>query len=102
MQPFIVREAPVYMKKTLLLLSTTVLLSSALCCREEEYAPSPLQPVACTLVPEPGPCNAAFVRYYYDPKEKKCKEFVWGGCNGVVPFATLQACLDCGCDQPNK
>ncbi|WP_375435625.1 BPTI/Kunitz-type proteinase inhibitor domain-containing protein [uncultured Hymenobacter sp.] len=90
------------MKKTLLLLSAATLLSSATCCREDVEMPSPSQPIACTLVPEPGMCNAAFVRYYYDPKEKKCKQFVWGGCNGVVPFVTLQECLDCGCDQSNN
>lgn len=85
------------MKKALLLLSATALLSSATCCREETDIPSPVQPVACTLVPDAGMCNAAFVRYYFDPKEKKCKPFVWGGCGGVVPFQTLQECQDCGC-----
>ncbi|MBA4146415.1 MAG: proteinase inhibitor I4 serpin, partial [Cytophaga sp.] len=31
--------------------------------------------------------------------EKKCKEFIWGGCGGVVPFETLEECKGgCQCD----
>lgn len=84
------------MKPTLLLLSllsaTALFIVSG--CQKDE--PS-LQPVACSLVPEIGPCNAAFNRYYFDPKEKKCKSFIWGGCGGVVPFLTLEECQECGC-----
>lgn len=54
-------------------------------------------PPNCSLEPEGGMCFAAFKRYYYDKKEKKCKEFTWGGCGGVVPFETLEACRDCEC-----
>jgi hypothetical protein len=54
-------------------------------------------PPNCTLEPESGVCLAAFKRYYYDNKEKKCKAFTWGGCGGVVPFETLEACRDCEC-----
>ncbi len=52
----------------------------------------------CALEPEAGLCNAAFPKYYYDPVEKKCKMFTWGGCGGVVPFQTLQECESCGCE----
>jgi hypothetical protein len=85
------------MKKTLLLLSATALLSSATCGREENDIPSPEQTAACSLVPDAGMCLAAIPRYYFDPKEKKCKQFTWGGCAGVVPFVTLKECEDCGC-----
>jgi Kunitz/Bovine pancreatic trypsin inhibitor domain len=54
---------------------------------------------SCSLKPETGLCMAALKRYYYDPVEKKCKEFVWGGCGGVVPFETLEACKSCECNQ---
>jgi hypothetical protein len=50
----------------------------------------------CGLVPETGPCKAAFKKYYFDKIEKKCKEFTWGGCGGVVPFNTLEECKSCG------
>ncbi|WP_324676937.1 BPTI/Kunitz domain-containing protein [Hymenobacter sp. GOD-10R] len=61
-------------------------------CQKESEAAVPEQ---CQLTPDPGPCNAAFVRYYYDPKEQKCMPFTWGGCGGTVPFNTLQECKDC-------
>jgi hypothetical protein len=49
----------------------------------------------CALVPDPGPCKALFKRYYYDKTDAKCKEFIWGGCDGVVPFETLDECETC-------
>ncbi len=51
----------------------------------------------CKLEPQVGPCNAAFSRYYFDQEENKCKVFTWGGCNGVVPFETLEDCELCAC-----
>ena len=54
---------------------------------------------SCYLKHDPGPCRMAIKRYYYDSREKKCKEFIYGGCNGVVPFETLEACQKgCGCE----
>ena len=53
----------------------------------------------CRLAPETGPCFASMPRYYYDREEKRCKEFTWGGCDGVVPFETLEACKACECNQ---
>ena len=49
----------------------------------------------CDLEPDSGPCFAAFRRYYFDREEQECKEFIWGGCNGTVPFETLEACRQC-------
>lgn len=51
----------------------------------------------CNLIPNEGICNAAFPRYYFDTDSMKCKIFVWGGCGGVVPFETLEACEACEC-----
>lgn len=88
------------MKNTLLLLLATALLSSATCSQQDtDPEPKPvIEPTPlCLLVPDAGVCNAAFVRYYFDPREKKCKPFTWGGCGGIVPFNTLQECKDCGC-----
>lgn len=53
---------------------------------------------ACSLEPEAGPCEALFTKYYFDQEENKCKEFTWGGCDGVVPFETLEDCKACNCD----
>ena len=56
------------------------------------------QGARCSLQPEVGPCDAAFIRYYYDQEDGICKEFVWGGCEGVVPFETLEECQEeCEC-----
>lgn len=49
----------------------------------------------CDLEPNSGPCFAAFRRYYFDKAEQRCKEFIWGGCNGTVPFETFEECLEC-------
>jgi hypothetical protein len=53
----------------------------------------------CLLKPDAGNCKAYMPRYYYDQKEKRCKEFIYGGCGGVVPFETLEACKQCECRQ---
>ena len=52
----------------------------------------------CYLAPDPGICKAYMPKYYYDKKDKKCKEFIYGGCEGLVPFETLEECKkQCGC-----
>jgi len=49
----------------------------------------------CDLEPDSGLCYAAFRKYYFDKEEQICKEFIWGGCNGTVPFDTLEDCREC-------
>jgi len=49
----------------------------------------------CELPPNSGPCFAAIPKYYFDQETKTCKEFIWGGCNGVVPFDTMEECQEC-------
>lgn len=48
----------------------------------------------CILKPEKGPCKAIYWKYFFDPKSKRCKEFIWGGCDGVVPFETEKDCKE--------
>ena len=50
--------------------------------------------VLCDLVPDSGPCKAYIPRYYFDQNSKKCKEFIWGGCQGTVPFETMSECMN--------
>ena len=51
----------------------------------------------CDLEPDVGPCRAAIPKYYFDKETQTCKEFIWGGCEGTVPFHTLAACEEtCG------
>ncbi|XP_013879353.1 kunitz-type protease inhibitor 1 [Austrofundulus limnaeus] len=37
--------------------------------------------VRCTQPPRTGPCRAHFPRWYYDPLDRKCHEFTYGGCD---------------------
>lgn len=74
----------------------------------EEPKPTPLPTVApttapditvdmskrCQLKPDPGTCKAYMPRYYFDESEGSCKEFIWGGCEGMVPFETLESCIE--------
>lgn len=53
---------------------------------------------ACDLAPETGRCRAAIPKYYWDAEACACKEFIWGGCGGVVPFETIEACEVCECE----
>jgi hypothetical protein len=46
----------------------------------------------CGLKPERGPCKAMFDKYFFDAGTNKCKQFTYGGCDGVVPFETQEEC----------
>lgn len=47
---------------------------------------------SCRKKPDRGPCKAIFEAYYFDSSSRSCKKFIWGGCQGVVPFKTLEDC----------
>lgn len=52
---------------------------------------------ACREKPARGPCKGMFQKYYYDRASDSCKTFIWGGCQGSVPFETLKECRNtCG------
>ncbi|XP_038132490.1 kunitz-type protease inhibitor 1-like [Cyprinodon tularosa] len=36
----------------------------------------------CVEPPRTGPCRASFTRWYYDPTDRKCQSFTFGGCDG--------------------
>ncbi|XP_066464743.1 kunitz-type protease inhibitor 1 [Eleutherodactylus coqui] len=36
----------------------------------------------CVELPDTGPCRASFSRWYFDPVEKRCMGFTYGGCKG--------------------
>lgn len=59
---------------------------------KKDLAIEEVNTAACNLKPDSGPCRAMIPRYYYDAEEGKCKEFTWGGCEGVVPFETMEDC----------
>ena len=72
----------------------TVLLSALISCNKT--CPSDLE--ACQLEPDSGPCEAAITKYYFDTDEEKCKSFLYGGCDGTVPFDSMEECLQCECN----
>ncbi|MCE5275024.1 MAG: BPTI/Kunitz-type proteinase inhibitor domain-containing protein [Syntrophaceae bacterium] len=42
-------------------------------------------------------------KYYYDSGSKTCKKFIWGGCDGVLPFETEEECnQSCGNERKDK
>jgi hypothetical protein len=51
-------------------------------------------PAECTLIPESGGCFAQIPRFYFNTQSGTCESFMWGGCDGVVPFETFADCLD--------
>ena len=53
---------------------------------------------SCSLIPNPGPCFAAIEAFYFDQETQQCVSFTWGGCNGVVPFTTLEDCEGAECN----
>ena len=80
------------MMKSVLL--SAFLLVVLVACSDRDETPDTI-PDQCQLVPDPGPCKAMIKKYYYDKTENRCKEFTWGGCDGVVPFDTLEDCKQC-------
>uniref|UniRef100_A0A674PPN7 BPTI/Kunitz inhibitor domain-containing protein n=1 Tax=Takifugu rubripes TaxID=31033 RepID=A0A674PPN7_TAKRU len=36
----------------------------------------------CLLMPDAGPCRAAFPMFFYDPSTDTCQSFIYGGCHG--------------------
>lgn len=52
----------------------------------------PALPAACSAKPESGRCRGAIPRYFFEERIGECRAFIWGGCDGVVPFDTFEAC----------
>ena len=73
-----------------------LLIFSLPSCGEEDKASTECMN-KCNQVPDAGSCFAAFRRFYFDKTTMTCDTFIWGGCNGVVPFETMEECLSCGC-----
>ncbi|XP_019716930.1 kunitz-type protease inhibitor 2 isoform X7 [Hippocampus comes] len=47
----------------------------------------------CLSSPDPGPCRAAFPKFYYDPATGSCQSFIYGGCGGNKnQFSSAEEC----------
>jgi hypothetical protein len=53
---------------------------------------TPLSKERCNLQPDPGPCKALIIGYYYDHSKTSCQSFNYGGCQGSLPFRSLENC----------
>ena len=53
---------------------------------------TPAQDPRCSMPPNPGPCKGLFEIYYYDQTKESCQPAMYGGCEGVVPFETMDEC----------
>ena len=69
-------------------------------CNQQRYCMVYVSMVSetCTQPKEVGPCYANMPRFYYDPSEGLCIEFVYGGCKGNDNnFLTMEDCTQrCG------
>lgn len=81
------------MKKLLLISVILIQLLSVIACKRNCAKSN-----RCDLKPDPGNCQAAIPKYYYNKWKNKAEQFVWGGCGGVVPFDTKEECeMQCVC-----
>lgn len=47
----------------------------------------------CSLPPEPGPCKAAVLRYYFNKSTLRCETLTYSGCGGNANnFKTKEEC----------
>ena len=53
-----------------------------------------LLPEECYLEPDVGPCDGICPRYFYNQESEGCEEFSWGCCEGLVPFDSLEECIN--------
>jgi hypothetical protein len=93
------KEEPAVLKGDIRICDGELMIDTGMAFDAPAYLFSKINTAACALKPDAGLCLAAFQRYYYDTVEKRCKVFTWGGCGGVVPFETLEACKSCECNK---
>ena len=46
----------------------------------------------CNMLHDQGSCEAAMPRAFFNSQTKKCEQFFYGGCNGSVPFDSVEEC----------
>lgn len=57
---------------------------------------------ACTLKKDPGNCEDASTKWYYDSKRNACKLFVYGGCDGNDNRFDTESKCKAECVHPHK
>jgi len=56
----------------------------------------------CSLQPVKGPCKAMIEKFYFDQSSKKCRAYFYDGCGPVVPFDTIEKCIEECEKQPQR
>lgn len=84
-----VLEKQLMVKKWLILGTMAFALSG---CVEETTGGSAALDERCLQKPDPGLCKAYIPKFYFDQETQSCKQFIWGGCKGSVPFDDLDTC----------
>ncbi|XP_072949798.1 BPTI/Kunitz domain-containing protein-like [Epargyreus clarus] len=70
--------------------------------RSTPYSPRVIDKT-CLLNPDHGPCRAEIPMYFYNPRERNCTVFTWGGCQGNGNrFDTRRECLTKCWSKPNE
>ncbi|KAL3195688.1 hypothetical protein MRX96_001810 [Rhipicephalus microplus] len=61
--------------------------------RKLEESQPHVNPFACYMPPDHGPCRASIPRYYFDNETQTCQEFTYGGCQGNANnYETAEQC----------
>ena len=48
---------------------------------------------SCNVPADPGPCRGSFLKIFYDPNARACREFRYGGCDGNANrFSNVPEC----------
>lgn len=88
-----------FVSVTSLFLSACNLVSTDLSPAVEANTENPLPistikelPAKCSEVGAAGPCESLSMRVHFNQATNECELFHWGGCEGNVPFDTLEEC----------